>query len=611
MKRAICVHSHFYQPPRECPWTERVEVQPSAAPFANWNLRITDECYAANARAAIQDGSGNVVELVNNYAYMSFNVGPTLLTWLAANSPETLLAMVEADKASVARCGGHGNAIAQVYNHAIMPLAHDRDKKTQVVWGKAVFEQFFGREPEGMHLAETAVNTDTLEALAAEGIKFTILAPRQAGRFRKIGSQEWQSGGIDPTRAYKCNLPSGKSIAIFFYDGPISQGVAFERLLDNGEKFLGRLLSGFADQRQHNQLLHLAVDGETFGHHHRFGEMCLAWVFKKLLASDVAVTNYGQFLADNPPEWEAEVRENSSWSCEHGVERWRSNCGCKTGSNAWQQEWRAPLRNGLNQLRAKLDALFDSRGKEFFVDPWAVRNQYIAVVLDSAHSGEFLTGHAKGNLSASQGQEALRLLEMQRFAMLMMTSCAWFFDEIGGIEPVQNLLYAARAIELASSFSSENFEETLLSELEKAPSNLPEFKNGRGVFEKAVRPAAAFKQVRALSESQLDEVASVKRLGMLLKSAGKAGLTLDRRALHARVLNAYARLESNGALTDELTSAYVALAAELKLNAALLGWSAAGICAQFSTDLSGQPVHRCAATRKSMQLQRTRKTWRS
>lgn len=610
-KRAACFHSHSYQPPRECPWTGLVEVQSSAAPYANWNARITDECYAANGRAQLQDNQGVVTALVNNYAYMSFNVGPTLLTWLADNSPETLLAMVEGDKASKVRCGGHGNAIAQVYNHMIMPLAHDRDKKTQVLWGKAVFQHYFGREPEGMHLAETAVDTDTLEALAADGVKFTILAPRQAGRFRKIGSDKWESGGIDPTRAYRCNLPSGNNIAVFFYDGPISQAVAFERLLDSGEKFYGRVMSGFNDQRTHNQLMHLAVDGETFGHHHRFGEMCLAWVLNKLLSSDTAVTNYGEFLANNPPQWEVEVRENTSWSCEHGVERWRSNCGCKTGSKPWTQEWRAPLRNSLNTLRAKLDALFDSRGKTLFADPWAARNDYIALVLDHGQTPDFLQRNCLPGLNLNQQQEAIQLLEMQRLGMLMLTSCAWFFDELGGIEPVQNLLYAARAIELASSFTAEDLEAELVRGLEQAPSNMPEYKNGRGVWEKAVRPQAVYKQIRALSDSALDDVETVTRFTRLMQTAAKCGQTFDRRAVQMRVLNAYARIKQSGAVTAELHAAYVALAAELQLSADLLGWQNAGICDSFSTDLTGQPLHNCAATRKSGMRQRSRKHWRS
>lgn len=608
-KRAACFHSHSYQPPRECPWTGLVEDQPSAAPYANWNARITDECYAANGRAQLQE-KGVVTGLINNYAYMSFNVGPTLLTWLADNSPETLQAMVEGDKASQARCGGHGNAIAQVYNHVIMPLAHDRDKKTQVLWGKAVFQHYFGRAPEGMHLAETAVNTETLEALAAESIKFTILAPRQAGRFRKVGADKWESGGIDPTRPYLCKLPSGRTITVFFYDGPISQAVAFERLLDSGEKFLGRVMGGFNDQRTHNQLMHLAVDGETFGHHHRFGEMCLAWVIKKLLSSDTAVTNYGEFLENSPPEWEVEVRENTSWSCEHGVERWRSNCGCKTGSKPWTQEWRGPLRDSLNALRAKIDGIFNTRGAALFTDPWAARNDYITVVLDNSQSADFLSRHLIAGLTAGQQQEALQLLEMERLGMLMMTSCAWFFDEIGGIEPVQNLLYAARAIELATPFTADNLEDELVRGLENAPSNMPEFKNGRGVWEKAVRPQAVFKQVRALADGPLDDVATVNRFTSLMRTANSCAVKFDRRAVQMRALNAYARVQQAGEVPADLHAAYVQLAGELKLSADLLGWNNAGICDSFSTDLTGQPMHHCAATRKSGTRQRSRKTWR-
>ncbi|MBZ0189325.1 MAG: hypothetical protein K8F91_23980, partial [Candidatus Obscuribacterales bacterium] len=250
MKKYVTVHMHCYQPPREDPWLGVIEQQPSAAPSHDWNERINNECYEPNGFARLMGEGGRVARMVNNYEFASFNIGPTLLTWMAEYAPQTLARIIQGDCRSRNRNNGHGNAIAQVYNHIIMPLASQKDKDTQVKWGIAVFEQYFGRKPEGMHLAETAVDTATLEVLAANGIKFTVLAPRQAKCWRAISETdgEWQShGGVDPSRAYLCHLPSGKTISLFFYDGPISQAVAFERLLESGDKFNSRILSGFSD----------------------------------------------------------------------------------------------------------------------------------------------------------------------------------------------------------------------------------------------------------------------------------------------------------------------------------------------------------------------------
>ena len=319
--RYICIHGHFYQPPRENPWLDVVEVQDSAAPFHDWNERITRECYAPNTCARLLDRQGRIINLLNNYAWISFNFGPTLLSWMGQHDPDVLRDIVEADRVSAGRRGGHGNALAQVYNHMILPLAGERDKRTQVLWGLADFSRRFGRDAEGMWLAETAVDTPSLEALADAGIKFTILSPYQAKRWRKLGAKDWVEipGGIDPSRAYRANLPSGKSIALFFYDGNISRQVAFERLLDDGERFVDRLATGFSDARDHPQLMHIATDGESYGHHHAHGDMALAYVLRRL-SEDPAVklTNYGEFLELHPPEWEVEVIENSAWSCATG-----------------------------------------------------------------------------------------------------------------------------------------------------------------------------------------------------------------------------------------------------------------------------------------------------
>jgi alpha-amylase/alpha-mannosidase (GH57 family) len=491
--RYLCIHGHFYQPPRENPWLGVVEVQDSAAPYHDWNERITHECYAPNTRARLLDSQGRIINLLNNYAWISFNFGPTLLSWMAEAAPEALEEIVEADRLSRDRRRGHGNALAQVYNHMILPLASLRDKQTQVHWGIVDFRHRFGREPEGMWLAETAVDVESLEALAEAGIRFTLLAPRQARRWRKVGDKNWIEipGGIDPSRAYLARLPSGRSIALFFYDGIVSPQVAFERLLDQGDRFLTRLFQGFDTGREHPQLMHIATDGESYGHHHAHGDMALAYVLQRLSQDpEVRLTNYGEFLEVHPPEWEVELHEKSSWSCVHGVERWRSDCGCKMRSD-WHQKWRAPLRQALDALKEQLDHLFSTRGRECFPNPWAARDAYIDVILnrdDPKAVKDFLAKYGHADLDEAQAADALRLLEMQQDAMLMFTSCGWFFDEISGIETVQCLNYAARALALARQFNRD-FEPALVEALAAAPSNVPRFRDGAGVWNQLVRPA--------------------------------------------------------------------------------------------------------------------------
>jgi hypothetical protein len=370
-------------------------------------------------------------------------------------------------------------------------VASERDKRTQILWGIADFRLRFGREPEGMWLPETAADTATLEALAAAGIRFTILAPHQAKRWRKLGDKEWiDKGGIDPSRAYACRLPSGRKIALFFYDGIVAREVAFERLLDSGERFLARLMQGFDDERTHPELMHIATDGESYGHHHGFGDMALAYVLDRLRQyPEVRLTNYGEFLELHPPAWEVEIHENSSWSCAHGVERWRSDCGCKMRGD-WQQGWRAPMRQALDRLKGRLDTLFGTRGRECFRDPWAARDGYIDVLLDRSPAAlkRFFTKYAYPDLDDVLTREALQLLELQRDALLMYTSCGWFFDEISGLETTQCLRYAARAVQLAKHFDRD-FEAELIDGLAKAPSNLPQVRDGRRVWEQMIRPS--------------------------------------------------------------------------------------------------------------------------
>lgn len=495
MQRYICIHGHFYQPPRENAWLESIELQDSAYPYHDWNARITAECYRPNTASHILDGDGRVKNIVNNYAHISYNFGPTLLAWMEAFGNETYQAILEADKESMRTFAGHGSAMAQCYNHLIMPLANSRDKSTQIYWGMRDFEHRFGRKPEGMWLPETAVDTESLDLMAAMGIRFTVLAPSQAKRVRKIGAKTWtdvDGEQIDPKLTYTIKLPSGRSMALFFYDGPIAKAVAFENLLIRGEDLAGRLVGGFSDQER-SELVHIATDGETYGHHHRFGDMALAYALDYIAGNDLAkVTNYSQYLNICPPAFEVEIKENTSWSCVHGIERWRSNCGCNTGMNpGWNQEWRAPLREALDWLRDAVAPLYEEKAAELLKDPWKARDEYVSLVLDRSPENvvRFFHHHATRNLDERDTITGLKLLELQRHAMLMFTSCGWFFDELSGIETVQVMQYAGRVVQLAEELSGSSFEPGFLGILEKAQSNLSQHGNGRNIYENMVKPA--------------------------------------------------------------------------------------------------------------------------
>lgn len=500
--RYICIHGHFYQPPRENPWLGEVETQASAHPFHDWNERITAECYRPNAAPRILDGEGRPVDAANSYARISFNFGPTLLSWLEAKAPDVYAAILAADRESQARFSGHGSAIAQAYNHVILPLANRRDKVTQVVWGIRDFERRFGRFPEGLWLPETAVDTESLEVLAEQGILFTVLAPHQAGRVRESGADPWRDvtgGRIDTRRPYRVGLPSGRSITAFFYDGPVSRAVAFEQLLGSGDLLCSRLLGRFdretSREETDDQLVHIATDGETYGHHHRFGDMALAFALHRIETEESArLTNYGEYLAGHPPVDEAEILERTSWSCAHGIGRWRENCGCRTLAGT-SQEWRAPLRGALDALRDALALLFEVRAGDLFSDPWAARDDSIELQFDSAPAAvdAFLRRHARRELSAAERLAAVAWMDLQRNALLMFTSCGWFFDDLAGLEGRQILQYAGRAIDLTQRLGgpAAAFEELFLDALSAATSNDPARGDGRRVYEDFVRSAAA------------------------------------------------------------------------------------------------------------------------
>jgi alpha-amylase/alpha-mannosidase (GH57 family) len=496
MEKYICIHGHFYQPPRENPWLEDLELQDSAYPYHDWNERIAAECYAPNTVSRILDGEGRIIRLPNNYAKISFNFGPTLLNWLSAKAPEIYAAILAADHQSQQQFSGHGSALAQAYNHMIMPLANRRDKYTQVLWGIRDFEHRFGRLPEGMWLPETAVDLETLDIMAELGIRFTILAPHQAHKVRRIGQGHWRdvSGGrIDPTTAYLLKLPSGRTINLFFYDGPISRAVAFEELLARGENLASRLVNGFSNERPWPQVVHIATDGETYGHHRLHGDMALAYALDYLENRNLArLTNYGEFLKKHPPVFEVKIFENSSWSCAHGVERWCKDCGFNSGMHSeWSQAWRTPLREALDWLRDNLAPQYEEMASRFLKDPWAARDDYISVILkrDRQEMAHFLERHASRGLDHGEMSTVLKLLEMQRHAMLMYTSCGWFFDELSGLETVQVLQYAGRVVQLARDILEDDHEAHFLERLQHAKSNIPEHGDGRRIFEKFVKPA--------------------------------------------------------------------------------------------------------------------------
>ena len=494
-KRFVCIHGHFYQPPRENPWLETVETQDTAAPYHDWNERICAECYSTNGAARIVNNKNQIIRIVNNYARMSFNYGPTLLSWLVENAPRTYRMIQDGERRSRKSYKGHSSAMAQVYNHIIMPLANRRDRITQIRWGIADYQHHYGVPPEGMWLAETAADSESLELLAQHGIKFTVLAPHQCKRIRPLKSgASWtdtHGASVDTTHPYLVRFDSGVSIAVFFYDGPTSRAIAFEGLLNSGEYLAARLKGGFKDSAQ-PQLVHVATDGESYGHHHKYGEMALAYALRLLEADKtVKLTNYGCYLEQFPPEYEAEIVENTSWSCVHGVERWRSDCGCNGGKAGWNQAWRAPLRKALDELRDALVPLTEQEGSKLFKDVWAARDGYIEVMLDHSPQSEeqFFRKQQLRALTAPERVRALELMEMQRHTQLMYTSCGWFFDDISGIETVQVIAYAARVLQLAREAFGEAaapLEPAFLVRMAEAHSNVAAAGDGAKIYKEQV-----------------------------------------------------------------------------------------------------------------------------
>ncbi len=523
-QRRICIHGHFYQPPREDPRTGTVPRQPSAVPFHDWNQRIVAESYAPNAAARVLGDHGELIREVDNYAHISFDFGPTLLAWLAEERPDVHAAVVAADAASRRRFGGHGSAMAQSYHHTILPLSHPRDRRTEVLWGVADFRHRFAREPEGMWLPETAVDLAALEELASAGVRFTILEPHQAGRWRPGPDEAWRDAGTAGgpgsglAEPYLCRLPSGAEIALFFYDGEASRDVAFNGLLHDGDVFARRLVERYDERFRFTReaatesdpgaatggapsgrgdldaaLFSIATDGETYGHHHRHGEMALAWALGVLEESDgVRLTNYAEHLSAFPPRREVEIVENTSWSCPHGLGRWSRDCGCAGGERpdgtVLHGRWRAPLREALEWLRGELEGPWEEAAGELLPDPWAARDAYVQLILDDSPDSvaAFFAEHGRGDLDDPARHRARALLELQRNALRMFTSCAWFFEDVSRIETRQVLRYAARAIDQARELLDRDFEPPLLDLLARAPSALVEETDGRRVYERHV-----------------------------------------------------------------------------------------------------------------------------
>ncbi|MGI8838107.1 MAG: DUF3536 domain-containing protein [Pyrinomonadaceae bacterium] len=496
--RSLIIHGHFYQPPRENPWTGKIDLEPDAAPFHDWNERVHAECYASNAAVRVQTDKGSE-QIVNNYSDISFDFGPTLLLWLERQHPETYARIIAADADSVARFQGHGNGIAQAYNHAILPLCNERDRLTQIRWGLADFRYRFGREPEAMWLPETAANAEVLDSLIDHGMRFVILAPQQAARTRdtrqpSAGWQDITKNGIDTTVPYLRyhRDGSGKSLAVFFFDQEIARAIAFEQALSSS----AALAESIALRAGPNGMVNVATDGESYGHHHKFGDIGLAHLLQTAApARGFRVTNYGEYLDQHPPSVEVEIDdgptgEGSSWSCTHGVNRWTSDCGCRTGGQEhWNQAWRKPLRKALDYLRDESAAAFAATRGILFDDPWAARDESIKLVLDQFASREmFLLQHAPQQLNSEKHQRALAFLEMQRNALLMYTSCGWFFNDIGGIEPVQILKYACRTIELLAELGLPSPRQRFLEILAEAKSNRPELGNGADIYRRIVEP---------------------------------------------------------------------------------------------------------------------------
>ncbi len=573
----VVVHGHFYQPPRENPWLDIIEEQESAAPYHDWNERIYDECYRPNAYSRLLDSQGAITGIHNNYTNMSFNFGPTLFSWLERYHPVTAQKIIAADKLSFEKLGGHGNAVAQVFNHIIMPLAPRRDQLTQIRWAKHFFKKRHGRDPEGIWLGETAINMITVQCLIEEKIRYVILAPSQAESFRHLDSDQWvqtKDQGVDTRRPYRI-FPRNESgeqlpghLDLFFFDEGLSKEISFNSLLKDSYALGNRINACYNHDSGENQLVTIATDGETFGHHKAFGDMCLAYFFKQV-APELGITpvNFAYYLEMNPPRFEVTLKngfgEGTAWSCAHGVGRWSRDCGCKTGGEAsWNQAWRAPLRSALDLLRDKIDSHFESRLSEFFSDPWSVRDSYIQVMEDAsiANMADFVKSQSgKSRINEDSVREIRRLLEAQKFMLFSYTSCGWFFCDISGIETVQNLAYACRALQLGLPEKDKMSElETFMNNLSLAPSNLKNA-DGRTLFERFILPFYHHERLLAFTAA-IQQVLSVKKHSSYEKTVYNMKLKTVQSAKIGRIQYSGVLVDMESGITGEASSWSVLIA---------------------------------------------------
>lgn len=503
----VIIHGHFYQPPRENPWLNHIETQKSAAPYHDWNERIYSECYRPNGCSRLLDPNGQIADIHNNYSSMSFNFGPTLMSWIEEHHPATTRRIVEGNRISQKKWNNHGNAIAQVYNHIIMPLASRKDQLTQIRWAKESFKRSFGYLPEGMWLAETAINMETVRCLIEEKISFVILSPNQAERFRPIRKKDqWiyaSDQPIDTRRTYRVYAQNRKGeknaghLDVFFFDEQLSKDISFHDLLKDAHAFGGRIDSCYSHHRTADEVVIIATDGETFGHHKPFGDMCLAFFFKHVAPSlGITPVNFGQYRKLFPPDYEVSLKnafdEGTAWSCAHGVGRWIRDCGCSTGGKkGWNQQWRTPLRGALDTLQKEVDKIYFAACREFRLNPHRLRDHALAMAGSTFRSKlrRYCTHHAPDTIFTSVSLQRLqRLLEAQKYMLFSYTSCGWFFADISGIEPMQNLAYACRAIQLGIPKPGQaDIMDRFVSSLQEARSNVSG-DDGAVLFERHILP---------------------------------------------------------------------------------------------------------------------------
>jgi len=545
---SLVVHGHFYQPPRENPWSDELETEPSATPFHDWNARINAECYRANAYARIHDRGGRIASIENNYARMSYNFGPTLARWIERHDGRTHTRLVAADAEQERRLGA-GAAMAQAYAHPILPLANALDRRTQILWGLADFRRRFGRPAQGFWMPETAASSATLAALIELGVEFTIIAPEQVTAVRAPGA-EWTTvtrDTVDTGRAYKWMHPdgSGRFLSIAVFDGPLSRAVAFGETTHDAAAFVAAIQAAAQRSSVASPLVLCASDGELFGHHKKFADMNLAFTtFIEGPRHGVNPTNLAAFLAAHPATWELKLNEGpdgkgSAWSCAHGVGRWWTDCGCSMmpPEQGWNQRWRTPLRAALDTLQVAAATFYEDAASALLLDPWGARDAYGEVVDEPIAERDALLATFGTEALAAGGDEARQrarlLLEMQRATLLMYASCGFYFDDVAGLESTLIIRLAAYAADLMNQAGGEPPLGDMMELLATAKSNQAAGQTGADVFRQVMQdrltPARAISTVAlaraAAPDDPLDLVppgCSVEVLDGMVEHRGEA-----------------------------------------------------------------------------------------